>query len=89
MVRGVDRKQLRSGLAGRWLQGERNDHLLEAGVSLRQIQQHMFVYWGLLAVVLLRSVRWTRRSEAWMGALYLAYVRDPDGHKLCALYRPQ
>lgn len=21
------------------------------------------------------------------GALYLAYLRDPDGHKLCALYR--
>ena len=23
-----------------------------------------------------------------MGAIHLAYVRDPDGHKLCALYRP-
>lgn len=23
------------------------------------------------------------------GALYLAYVRDPDGHKLCALHRPK
>lgn len=22
------------------------------------------------------------------GPLYLAYVRDPDGHKLCALHRP-
>ncbi|MFN3494474.1 MAG: VOC family protein [Hydrogenophaga sp.] len=22
------------------------------------------------------------------GALYIAYVRDPDGHKLCALHRP-
>lgn len=22
-----------------------------------------------------------------LGALYLAYVRDPDGHKLCAVYR--
>lgn len=22
------------------------------------------------------------------GALYLAYVRDPDGHKLCAIHRP-
>lgn len=40
--------------------------------ALREIQQHMFVYWGLLAVVLLRSVRWARRSEAWMGVLYLA-----------------
>ena len=24
-----------------------------------------------------------------LGSLYLAYVRDPDGHKLCAIYRPQ
>lgn len=23
------------------------------------------------------------------GALHLAYVRDPDGNKLCALYRPK
>lgn len=23
-----------------------------------------------------------------LGELYLSYVRDPDGHKLCALYRP-
>lgn len=23
------------------------------------------------------------------GPVYLAYVRDPDGNKLCALYRPQ
>jgi catechol 2,3-dioxygenase-like lactoylglutathione lyase family enzyme len=22
------------------------------------------------------------------GAMHLAYVRDPDGHKLCAIYRP-
>ncbi len=24
-----------------------------------------------------------------MGALYLAYVRDPDGNKLCAIHRPK
>ncbi len=24
-----------------------------------------------------------------LGPLHLAYVRDPDGHKLCALHRPQ
>ncbi len=24
-----------------------------------------------------------------LGSLYLAYVRDPDGHKLCALHRPK
>lgn len=23
-----------------------------------------------------------------MGPIHLAYVRDPDGHKLCAIYRP-
>ena len=27
--------------------------------------------------------------EGAMGALFLAYVRDPDGHKLCAIYRPK
>ena len=27
--------------------------------------------------------------ESKMGALHLAYVRDPDGHKLCALHRPK
>jgi catechol 2,3-dioxygenase-like lactoylglutathione lyase family enzyme len=26
--------------------------------------------------------------EGSMGALYLSYVRDPDGNKLCALFRP-
>ncbi len=26
--------------------------------------------------------------EGGMGSLHLAYVRDPDGNKLCALYRP-
>ena len=26
--------------------------------------------------------------EGSLGALHLSYVRDPDGHKLCALYRP-
>ena len=24
-----------------------------------------------------------------LGSLYLAYVRDPDGNKLCAVYRPK
>lgn len=27
--------------------------------------------------------------EGGLGALYLAYVRDPDGHKLCAIHRPK
>ena len=25
--------------------------------------------------------------EGKMGAMHLAYVRDPDGNKLCAIYR--
>jgi catechol 2,3-dioxygenase-like lactoylglutathione lyase family enzyme len=24
-----------------------------------------------------------------LGAMFLAYVRDPDGHKLCAIHRPK
>lgn len=27
--------------------------------------------------------------ESALGALHLGYVRDPDGNKLCAMYRPQ
>jgi catechol 2,3-dioxygenase-like lactoylglutathione lyase family enzyme len=27
--------------------------------------------------------------EGKLGALYLGYVRDPDGNKLCALFRPK
>jgi catechol 2,3-dioxygenase-like lactoylglutathione lyase family enzyme len=27
--------------------------------------------------------------EGQFGRLYLAYLRDPDGNKLCALHRPQ
>ena len=26
--------------------------------------------------------------DAMTGKLYLAYLRDPDGHKICALFRP-
>ncbi len=40
--------------------------------ALRQIQTHMFIYWGLAAVVLALSVRWTRRSQVWMAVLYIA-----------------
>ncbi|MCA9653926.1 MAG: hypothetical protein H6712_27590 [Myxococcales bacterium] len=40
--------------------------------GLREIQVHMVIYWVLAVVVLLRSLRFTRRSQAWMGILYLA-----------------
>jgi hypothetical protein len=26
--------------------------------------------------------------DSGMGPMHLAYVRDPDGNKLCAVYRP-
>ena len=26
--------------------------------------------------------------DAMTGKLYLSYLRDPDGHKICALHRP-
>jgi 4-amino-4-deoxy-L-arabinose transferase-like glycosyltransferase len=39
--------------------------------GLRAIQQHMTLYWVLLAVVVVRSLRWTRRSQALMGILYI------------------
>jgi len=29
------------------------------------------------------------REGSKLGAMYLAYVRDPDGNKLCALHRPK
>ena len=29
------------------------------------------------------------REGGSLGAMHLSYVRDPDGHKLCALHRPQ
>jgi 4-amino-4-deoxy-L-arabinose transferase-like glycosyltransferase len=40
--------------------------------ALREIQAHLFVYWAMAAVVLGLSLRWRRRSQAWMGILYLA-----------------
>ncbi len=40
--------------------------------GLRDIQVQMFGYWALVVVVFLRSLRWTKRSQAWMGILYLA-----------------
>jgi catechol 2,3-dioxygenase-like lactoylglutathione lyase family enzyme len=29
------------------------------------------------------------RESPIMGAMHLSYVRDPDGNKLCAIYRPK
>ncbi|MEZ4449378.1 MAG: hypothetical protein R3B09_07860 [Nannocystaceae bacterium] len=40
--------------------------------TLWQIHMTMVFYLGLAAVTLLWSLRWRRRSQAWMGILYLA-----------------
>ncbi|MBL4688059.1 MAG: glycosyltransferase family 39 protein [Nannocystaceae bacterium] len=40
--------------------------------GLRDIQTHMFIYWALVLIVVVRSVTWKRRSQAWMGIMYLA-----------------
>jgi len=40
--------------------------------ALREIQAHMFIYWGLAVLVLGLSLRWTRRSQVWMAVLYIA-----------------
>ena len=38
--------------------------------GLREIQQHMWIYWGFVAIVLVGSLFWRRRSQALMGILY-------------------
>jgi len=40
--------------------------------GLKDIQVHMFGYWAVALIVFVRSLRWTRRSQCWMGILYLA-----------------
>ena len=39
--------------------------------GLRDIQKHMALYWVLLAVVFVRSLRWRSRSQPLMGILYI------------------
>lgn len=40
--------------------------------TLRQIHLHMFIYWAAALAVLIVSLRWARRSQVWMGVLYVA-----------------
>ena len=40
--------------------------------DLHTIARHLVLYWLLAAVCLLRSLRWRRRSQVWMGVVYLA-----------------
>ncbi len=40
--------------------------------DLHTIARQLILYWVLAVVVVLRSLRWRRRSQAWMGVLYVA-----------------
>ena len=40
--------------------------------TLRQIHLHLLGYWAAALVVLVLSLRWARRSQVWMGVLYVA-----------------
>ncbi len=40
--------------------------------DLATIARHLCIYWGIAAIVIARSLRWTRRSQVWMGVVYIA-----------------
>jgi 4-amino-4-deoxy-L-arabinose transferase-like glycosyltransferase len=40
--------------------------------DLETIALHLWIYWVLVAAVLIRSLKWTRRSQVWMGVVYIA-----------------
>lgn len=40
--------------------------------TLRQIHLHLLGYWAAALVTLVLSLRWARRSQVWMGVLYVA-----------------
>ncbi|EDM79832.1 dolichyl-phosphate-mannose-protein mannosyltransferase family protein [Plesiocystis pacifica SIR-1] len=40
--------------------------------DLHEVARTLWIYWGLIAVVLVRALRWRRRSQAWMGVVYIA-----------------
>ncbi len=40
--------------------------------TLRQIHLHMLGYWAVALGLLIASLRWARRSQVWMGVLYVA-----------------
>jgi 4-amino-4-deoxy-L-arabinose transferase-like glycosyltransferase len=52
-----------------WQKYGRNEFRAKA---LHEIQAYMFVYWAIVVAVFVRSLRWRRRSQPWMGILYLA-----------------
>jgi len=40
--------------------------------DLTTIAQQLVIYWVLIAAIVIRSLRWRRRSQAWMGVVYVA-----------------
>jgi 4-amino-4-deoxy-L-arabinose transferase-like glycosyltransferase len=40
--------------------------------TLRQIHFHLLGYWAVALALLVATLRWTRRSQVWMGVLYVA-----------------
>ncbi len=40
--------------------------------ALRHIAQVLWVYWAMIAAIVVISLKWRRRSQVWMGLVYLA-----------------
>lgn len=40
--------------------------------DLRNVGQQLMLYWALAGVIFMRAIRWQRRSQVWMGVVYLA-----------------
>ncbi len=40
--------------------------------DLHTIARHLIMYWVLIVLIVVRSLRWRRRSQVWMGVLYIA-----------------
>jgi 4-amino-4-deoxy-L-arabinose transferase-like glycosyltransferase len=40
--------------------------------DLHTIAQQLTIYWVVIAAIVLRSLRWRRRSQTWMGVVYVA-----------------
>jgi len=40
--------------------------------DLHTIARHLILYWVLIVLIVVRSLRWRRRSQVWMGVLYIA-----------------
>ena len=60
--------------------------------SLRTPRERFFLrrVGAAAAAAATAAITWYHGSNAGdLGSLYLAYVRDPDGNKLCAIYRPK